>query len=230
MIRLAIVEDEPDILDEITFVLRHEGFLVSPCASATVLDQHLVSRSFDVVLLDIGLPGEDGFAIARRLRRSHPQTGIVFLTARTQVADRIHGMEEGADAYLSKPVDFRELALVIRAVVRRLAPVEGAVGLVLALREQRLHLADGRSLALTRSETLLLSGLARAPARQASRQQLVEALGERYNDYDPRRLEALISRLRKKLTLLGSEEEVLRAVRQAGYYFALPLSERDSAV
>lgn len=230
MIRVAMVEDDADLLDEASFSLRHEGFDVAACASGRELDELLRRESVDVAVLDIGLPGEDGLAIARRLRRDHPQCGIVMLTARAEVADRIAGMEEGADAYLAKPADFRELALVVRAVARRVAPAEspGASGLILAVRDEALTLPGGARVELTRSETLVLSRLARAPGQQATRSQLAEALGARYADYDPRRLEAVISRLRKKLALAGLDGDALRAVRHAGYLFAVPLSERDS--
>jgi len=230
MMRVAMVEDDADLLDEVGFNLRRQGFQVAACADGKALDRLLQSESIDVAVLDIGLPGESGLSIARRLRRDHPLCGIVMLTARAEVADRIHGMEEGADAYLAKPVDYRELALVIRAVARRVAPVATGKGsgLVLVEQDQVLVLADGRHLDLTRSEVLLLSRLARAPGQQATREQLVEALGERYRDYDPRRLEAALSRLRKKITQAGLDADVLRAVRHSGYLFALPLSERDS--
>ncbi|MFA7242541.1 MAG: response regulator transcription factor [Sulfuricellaceae bacterium] len=229
MIHVAMVEDDADLLDEAAFNLRRQGFQVSTCADAKAFDRALQTECIDVAVLDIGLPGEDGLSIARRLRRNAPLCGIVILTARSGVDERIHGMEEGADAYLSKPVDMRELALVIRAVARRVAPAESVNGkaLVLVEREQALLLPDGLRLELTRSEALLLSRLARAPGQQATRRQLVEALGENYRDYDPRRLEAIASRLRQKLNRAGMEPETLRAVRNAGYLLAIPISERD---
>lgn len=225
-----MVEDDADLLDEMSFNLRQQGFHVTLCANGKEFDRVLLTERFDVAVLDIGLPGESGLSIARRLRRNLPLCGIVILTARSGVTDRIHGMEEGADAYLSKPIDLRELALVIRAVARRVAPAEAPsdTGLVLVERDQTLLLTDGAQLELTRSETLLLSRLARATGQQASRQQLIEALGENYRDYDPRRLEAIVSRLRQKFVRAGIEGEILRAVRHTGYIFTLPISERDS--
>ncbi|MBI4986230.1 MAG: response regulator transcription factor [Rhodocyclales bacterium] len=227
MIRVAMVEDDADLRDEASFSLRREGFQVAACADGRALDAWLRTDSIDVAVLDIGLPGENGLAIARRLRRAHPDCGIVMLTAHAETEDRILGMEEGADAYLAKPVDFRELALVLRAVARRVAPAAPVAGLVLIEREQSLMLHDGRRVDLTRLETQLLSRLARAPGQQATREQLVAALGVRYAEYDPRRLEAAMSRLRKKLAEAGCGDEALRAVRHAGYVLAPPLSERD---
>lgn len=229
MLRVVMVEDDADLLDEMGFNLRQQGFQVTLCADGKKFEQVLQTERVDVAVLDIGLPGESGLAIARRLRRNLPLCGIVMLTARSEVNDRIFGMEEGADAYLSKPIDIRELALVIRAVARRVAPAEvtDKGSLVLVERDHVLHLADGQHLALTRSETLLLSRLARATGQQATRQQLVETLGENYRDYDPRRLEAIISRLRQKLTRAGISPEALRAIRHTGYIFTIPISERD---
>lgn len=231
MLRIVMVEDDADLLDEMGFNLRQQGFQVTLCANGKDFDRALLAERVDVAVLDIGLPGESGLSIARRLRRNHPLCGVVMLTARSGVNDRIHGMEEGADAYLSKPVDMRELALVIRAIARRVAPAEVTDGesLVLVERDEVLHLADGRRLELTRSETLLLSRLARAAGQQATRQQLVEALGENYRDYDPRRLEAIVSRLRQKFTRAGITTETLRSVRHTGYILTIPISERDSA-
>jgi DNA-binding response OmpR family regulator len=231
MLRIAIVEDDADLLDEIGFNLRRQGFQVTLCANGKDFDRVQQTEVFDVTVLDIGLPGENGLSIARRLRRNHPHCGIVILTARSGVDDRVHGMEEGADAYLSKPVDMRELALVIRAIARRMAPAptSGGEGFVLIGRDQMLLLPDGGQLELTRLETLLLSRLARATGQQATRQQLVEALGERYTDYDPRRMEAIISRLRKKFVQAGIADDTLRAIRHTGYILTVPVSERDGA-
>ena len=231
MIHIAMVEDDADLLDEMGFNLRQQGFQVTLCANGKDFERVLQTERIDVAVLDIGLPGESGLSIARRLRRNHPLCGIVILTARSGVGDRVHGMEEGADAYLSKPVDMRELALVIRAIARRVASAEvvDGGGFVLVERDQALLLPDGQRLELTRSETLLLSRLARAQGQQATRQQLVEALGESYRDYDTRRLEAIVSRLRQKFNRAGMKVEALRAIRNTGYILAVPISERDGS-
>jgi len=107
-------------------------------------------------------------------------------------------------------------------------PVSDVV--VLVERDQVLLLPDGQVLELTRSEALLLSRLARSTGQQATRQQLVETLGERYVDYDPRRLEAIVSRLRHKLSHAGLPADALRAIRHTGYILTIPISERDSSV
>lgn len=229
MIRVALVEDNLDLLDEIAFNLRDEGLDVTACADGKALDRHLAHASVEVVVLDIGLPGEDGLSIARRLRNTQPHLGLIMLTARVTIRDRVLGMEEGADVYLCKPVDMRELVLVIRALVRRIGvEVAGhdAVSCVLFPEDCKLRTPSGEHMELTHSEVLLLSRLARAPGGQATRRQLIEALGARYSDYDERRLEALISRLRRKLDPISLAGESLRAVRGIGYALAMRLVER----
>lgn len=234
MIRLAIVEDDADLRDDLVFNLRDEGFTVSACADAHALDRVLADVAIDVALLDIGLPGEDGLSVARRLRRRWPHLGIVMLTARTARAQRIQGLEEGADAYLGKPVDMRELALVIRALARRVSAGDPAgaaaatpAALTLDLVGQILLLPDGSRLELTPGECHLLARLARAPRQQASRDQLIEAIGGDRYDYDERRLETLVSRLRRKLASAGLPPTVLAAERGIGYELRLPLVQRD---
>ena len=229
MIRVVLVEDDADLLDDIAFALRDEDLQVTACADGPALDRHLAGAGFDVVVLDIGLPGEDGLSIARRLRRTQPQLGIVMLTARTAASARVRGMEEGADAYLGKPVDLRELALVIRALARRLGVGEApsARTLTLLVAENALLTPAGLRVELTPSESLVLSRLSRASGRQATRRQIIEAFGAAYLDYDERRLEAIVSRLRRKLEAAGLAADTLRAVRGVGYVLQVPVQERQ---
>lgn len=228
MIRVAVVEDDRDLLDDVAFALRDEGLQVAACADGRALDRQLEEERFDVLVLDIGLPGEDGKSIARRLRRDQPRLGIVMLTARTAARDRVQGMEDGADVYMCKPVDLRELALVIRALARRLgsedAPATQALSLIVG--ENLLITPSGERIDLTPSESLVLSRLSRAAGAQATRRQIIEAFGERYLEYDERRLETIVSRLRKKLEAAGLPADTVRAVRGIGYALQAPLQER----
>lgn len=230
MIRIAVVEDNADLLDDIAFNLRDEGFGVAMCADAVALDERLQDFPADIVVLDIGLPGENGLSIARSLRRKQPHLGIVMLTARTTMPDRIRGMEEGADVYLGKPVDMRELALVLRALARRIAVAKPPdSGLILLAGEQALLTDQAARIELTQSETLVLARLARAPNCQVSRKQLIEALGAQYLSYDERRLEAIVSRLRKKLEAAGLTADALKGIRGVGYVLTVSLAERQDA-
>ena len=228
MSRVALVEDDLDLLEDVAFALRDEGFEVVTCGSGEELDRAMAQTKFDVVLLDIRLPGEDGLSIARRLRASQPELGIVMLTARTVSSARVRGMEEGADAYLGKPTDLRELALVIHALVRRLGAGKppDASALTLVVSDNLLLTPSGASLELTPTETLLLSRLARMTGHKATRRQIIEGFGEVYFDYDERRLEALVSRLRRKLESVGLPAEAVQAVRGSGYVLNVPIEER----
>ena len=226
MIKVAVVEDDPDLLEELHFNLSDEGLSVIACADGAALTQVLPTHGLDAVVVDLSLPGENGDSIVRRLRRQWPRLGIIILSARNQAQDRIRLMEEGADVYMTKPVDMRELALVIRALVRRLMP-ENATESVLTLLadKHQLHTADGHVVELTSSETLVLTRLARATGQQLSRRQIIEGLGGNYFHYDERRLEAIISCLRKKLESAGLSGQALTAVRGQGYALQINIRE-----
>jgi DNA-binding response OmpR family regulator len=228
MTRVALVEDDLDLVEDVAFALRDEGFEVVTCGCGKELDRAMAQTQFDVVVLDIGLPDEDGLSIARRLRASQPELGIVMLTARTVSSARVQGMEEGADAYLGKPTDLRELALVIHALVRRLGAGKppDALALTLVASDNLLLTPGGASLDLTPTETLLLSRLARMTGHKASRRQIIEGFGEAYFDYDERRLEAIVSRLRRKLESIGLPADTVQAVRGSGYVLNAPIEER----
>jgi DNA-binding response OmpR family regulator len=228
MIRILLVEDDADLRDDVAFSLRDEGFDVNACADGLALDSQLAKSKFDVVVLDINLVGEDGLSILRRLHRTRPELGVIMLTARANTAARIIGMEDGADAYLCKPADVRELALVIHSVVRRLGAGQStaAEGLLLLSCENKLITAEGKSLCLTPNETVVLSRLVRSTGHVASRRQIVESLGEAFFGYDERRLEAIVSRLRQKLKMVGLSPDTLQAVRGNGYVLNALVQER----
>jgi DNA-binding response OmpR family regulator len=117
---VAVVEDDAALRDELSFQLQHHGFQVVAFADAYGLYRHMATNKVAAVVLDIGLPGEDGLSIARLLRGHDAQLGIVFLTARAQREDRLTGLQTGADAYLTKPVDLDELVLLLRRLLARL--------------------------------------------------------------------------------------------------------------
>lgn len=120
-LRIFLVEDTADLREEIVFGLSAMNFDVSGFGDSAGLYRALAVKRCDIVVIDIGLPGEDGFSIARHLRKN-PAFGLVFLTAHTTLDDRLHGFGSGADAYLVKPIDMRELAATLRVVERRLRP------------------------------------------------------------------------------------------------------------
>ena len=227
MIRVLVIEDDPDLLDDVVFGLRHEAFEASGAPDGSGLAQRLKQQPVDVLVLDLTLPGEDGLVLSSRLRKSHPNLGVVMLTGRSSVADRIIGLESGGDMYLCKPVERRELAAAIRAVCRRVSMLPPPKAAWILEREgMRLLGQDGVEIALTRQELLLLREFCSAYGGEASRKKLIEGLEKNYLDYDQRRLETMVSRLRRKIGVATGVTDVIRSLRTEGYLFTEPIRER----
>ena len=215
---VAIIEDNADLLDDLVLNLSRRGMEPSAYVSGAEFDAAMEQGCpWRVLVLDLGSPGEDGLSIARRLRLSNPLMGIIMLTARGAVMDRIQGMEDGADQYLVKPVDMDELAAAIKTVARRIETLED---LTQAWRldavAMRLTSPNGDGIDLTLPETALLRSLAQNPHHFGERDALVTAMGKNPDAYDPRALEVTISRLRHKL----GDDPPLKSVRARGYVFA----------
>ncbi len=228
-LRVVLVEDNADLVDDCAYHLRRAGLDVMVCGDGRGLDCVLAgagSGGVDVVVLDIGLPGEDGFSIAARLREFRPDIGIVMLTARGQTADRVRGYQIGADNYLCKPVDMKELIVVVQASAR-------AHNASQSLRMQcwqidtghwQLLTPDGAGVvSLTASELTLLRVLASSSGQEAERSRIIAELHSDVSEYDERRLEQLVSRLRRKIDTVFDGPSVLRSVRGKGYAFLEPL-------
>jgi len=180
---LLIVEDDPDIIDLIRRYFSGQGFEVSAASDGAAMRAVIESRTVDAVLLDLGLPGEDGFTLTRYLRERW-KGGLIIVTGRGDSIDRVVGLELGADDYVTKPFDLRELLARVRSVLRRAAetkPPESAGGAVMRFGGYRLDLASrsltdphGQPIALTTGEFELLSALLSCPNRVLSRDLLVE--------------------------------------------------------
>ncbi len=224
MMRIGLVEDNEDFRTEVAFHLARAGFSIALACDGRDLDTQLQQSPCDVLVLDLGLPGEDGLAIARRLREAHPRLGILMLTARGTLDDRLTGLSEGADAYLAKPVDMRELVAVLQSIGRRMAaePAEDHTvpRWVLFPTLLRLVSPEGRPVSLTVKELELLKLLGAARGAPVSRQSLAKALGYSNPDFDDRRLEVSFSRLRQKIEEAAAGSQVIRAARGQGYVFA----------
>lgn len=224
MIRIGLVEDNLDYRAEVAFHLRRAGFEIALESDGVGIDAQLVDCPCDLLMLDMGLPGEDGLVIARRLRRQQPGLGIVMLTARGSLDDRLSGLEEGADAYLVKPIDMRELVSTLHSVQRRLtvaAPPDEAWSLI--PNTLSIGSPSGELVALTATEMDLLKCLAEAAPEPVSRETLGAAMGHPEPDFDYRRLEVAFSRLRKKLEAALAGESPIRSARGRGYVFAAPI-------
>ncbi len=231
MLNIAVVEDEPDLREEICEFLTLSGMTACGMGSGEELDDHLDARACDVVVLDINLPGEDGFRIAHRLG-ARDGLGVVMVTSRAALEDRVHGLKTGADAYLVKPVDLQELVATVESVCRRTkrdapaAPSSPTPQTPSAdrhagewhLRRLGWELAgpNGRSVALTAAEHDFLARLLAAPGRPVSRADLLGAHPP-VPEGDLRKLDAVVRRLRRKV-----EDEIgfplpVRAAHGIGY-------------
>jgi two-component system OmpR family response regulator len=226
---ILIVEDDRDIRGLLADFLKREGFTVELAEDGTAVDRILSRLAPDLVVLDLMLPGEDGLSICRRLR-ARGATPILMLTAKNDDIDRIVGLELGADDYIGKPFNPRELLARIRAILRRSeAPVVRAgerrrrsfAGFVVDLDARSVERADGTSVPLTSAEFDLLACFVERPRRVLTRDQLLDWTRGRSADPFDRTIDVTVSRLRRKLeTADPSAPALVTTVRNGGYLFA----------
>ena len=228
---IVVCDDEPDIRETIGEYLERQGFRVSPEENGEVLRSIVEVEPAHVVVLDINMPGEDGLSLARFLRE-RGDTAIIMLTASAEVVDRMVGLEMGADDYLAKPVDLRELLARIRAVLRRMAAAppqtrEEIANLavkvgrcLLDLESHKLFDHEQNEIPITAMEFNLLKVFCEHAGRVLNRDQLLELAHDR--DWDPfdRSIDIRISRLRKKIEVDPSKPQIIRTVRGVGYIFS----------
>lgn len=217
MPRILVLEDDPDLCSTIVSYLNFSGFVAEGVQSVTALAQRPIGRDVDLVVVDLGLPDGDGLQVVESIRSSGRQ-GIVIMTARSQTEDRLKGYAYGADHYLVKPVDLRELVVVLRAVFDRLH-INRSVWL-LNETECRLIAPSGASLRLTQSEYKVIKALALRAGTAVSRADVSAALGLKYDDFIVARLEIMIRRLRGKIKDAIGGESPIKTVRSIGYAFA----------
>lgn len=227
---ILICDDEPDLREMVGEYLTKRGYSVTLCEGGVALDAALEAGEADALLLDINMPGEDGLSILRRLRVDR-QLPVIMLTAAGEVIDKIVGLEMGADDYLPKPVDLRELEARIKAVLRRgapkvtpLAPADASArigfdGLVVDIEAARLFGREGEEIPLTSMEFRLLRVFVERRGRVLNRDQLLELAHDRGWDPFDRSIDIRISRLRRKIERVPSKPELIRTVRGIGYVF-----------
>lgn len=222
LIPVAVCEDDDDLRAILASGLPHFGFQVFGVPSAEQLDHLLANREVNLLILDLGLPGEDGFSVAQRLRRERPGLGIVILTARGLLEERIRGLTLGADTYFVKPVDLAELAATLGNLHRRIAHGHAAAPRPWRLNKRKAELETpaGQAVSLTVNEITLLASLMAEPGATLDRQVLCGALEWFSDDKGDHRLETLISRLRKKVEAISPEDPLpIKARHGRGYAF-----------
>jgi len=230
---ILLVDDDPDIADLLKVYLGSEGFSFLWAETGEALRETIAHEPVDLVLMDLMLPGEDGLSLTRELR-NQSNIGIIMLTAKGDTVDRVVGLELGADDYIAKPFEKRELLARIRSVLRRAGqpaasetPAErdgNAVvrfaGWQLDLDARELTGDNGDTVDLTSSEFNLLAEFVNRPGRVQTRDYLLNAVHNRdWEAYD-RSIDVLITRLRRKIEPNPKRPSIIKTVRGAGYIFA----------
>ena len=237
-LHIAVLDDEVDITQLLANYLHGHGYRVTQVHQGPALMALMESDPPALVLLDLGLPGEDGLAIARQLRE-HWHCGLVIVTGRGDAVDKVVGLEVGADDYVTKPFDLRELVARIKAVLRRLAPADALSaslpsplpsprlrfeGWELDIAARRLTAPDGRELGLTGGEFDLLCVFAQNPGRVLSRDFLLDQTRGRGASPFDRTIDVQVGRLRRKLEPGIENPQLIKSVRGAGYILVPPVS------
>lgn len=219
-IRILICEDHTDIREILCLGLEKLGFQTAAVPDGTALESTLAAFAPRVLLLDLSLPGEDGLSIAQRIRQTHPALGLVMLTARGQLTERVEGFACGADLYFVKPVDLVELATAIRNLVARLPPPPAEKPWTLRHARSCLVTPGSVEVALSLNELRLLESLFERPGEPVSRTDILRQLGVAPHPEAEHRIEALASRLRKKVALRAPGEPLPLTPRHGeGYAF-----------
>jgi two-component system phosphate regulon response regulator OmpR len=228
--RLLIVDDEPELVEVLQEYFSDLGYQVQTSVNAIQARVAMTTQPPDLAILDIRMPGEDGLSLARWVHQHCPDTGIVMLTTAAEVIDRVVGLELGADDYIGKPFDMRELQARVSSVLRRREAGRPAAPAVppgsvlfgrctLNLATRKLFDADGAEIALTSMEFDLLRVLSDNPNRVLNRDQLMEQAHHKDWDVFDRSIDLRIMRLRRKIEPDPQKPEVIKTVRGAGYMY-----------
>ena len=245
--QLLVVDDEPELRSLLVEYFARHDFAVEAVADAAAARASLALRLPALAILDINMPGENGLSLARWMREAHPRVGLIMLTTASDTIDRVVGLELGADDYVPKPFEMRELLARVRAVLRRAettaagaaapAPAGTPTGAapagrrvafgacLLDLDERRLLGADSRDIDISAAEFDLLALFARHPNRPLNRDQIMEQAHNRGWDVFDRSIDLRIMRLRRKIEKNPDKPELIKTVRNVGYVF-VPAGDR----
>ena len=230
---VLLVDDEPELRALLAEYFGRNGFEVMQAADAATARARVAERLPDVAVLDINMPGENGLSLARALREAQPRLGLLMLTTAGEAIDRIVGLEVGADDYIAKPFELRELLARVRAVLRRLQvtaappatsapadPERVAFGQCqLDMAQRKLFGAGGEEIDITAAEFDLLALFARHPNRPLNRDQIMEQAHNRGWDVFDRSIDLRVMRLRRKVERNPDKPEVIKTVRNVGYVY-----------
>jgi len=230
--RILIVDDDPAIAEELREGFRRAGYEALVAANAREMARELESARADLILLDIMLPDEDGFALLRRLRATD-STPVIFISGRSDLVDKVVGLELGGDDYIEKPFVMREVLARARSIMRRYDVPDEPVaterrvrrfaGWTLDLDGRELNAPDGRAVPLTTAEYNLLAALVERPQRVLTRDYLSDLLsGQEWSPMD-RRVDVRVGRVRQKLREGARNPHIIKSVRNAGYILTVPV-------
>jgi two-component system phosphate regulon response regulator OmpR len=230
---ILVVDDEPEVRETFAEYLQMRGYRVATADSGEAMRREMADGRFDLILLDLNMPGEDGLSLARHLRHDS-DIPIIMVTAATEPVDRVIGLEIGADDYIGKPCDLRELLARVKTVLRRSRPEPAAVpaadvgerkrlsfgSFVLDVEARRLIDAEGGDIPLTGMEFDMLHTFVTRPNRVLTRDQLLDLAHNR--DYEPfdRSIDIRIARLRRKIEADPARPRFIKTIRGVGYMFS----------
>jgi DNA-binding response OmpR family regulator len=222
---ILLVEDEPQIAAQVTRALEKAGHGVTRASDGPGAVELAGKQHYDIVVLDVNLPGFDGFEVLARIRAAGLPLRVLMLTARSEVGDRVAGLKAGADDYLTKPFALEELLARLDALGRRSGTVEHQTllhvgNLSMDITKHRVT-RNGERVELSPREFEVLQIFMHEPGRTFSRDEICERIWEREHEYDTRTVEIFIMRLRKKLDAPGNES-VIATVRGVGYVMKAP--------
>ena len=219
--KIAVVEDDSDLANLLRYALEAEGFAFAASHDGRTATEFLQRERPDAIVLDVMLPGRDGFSICREIRRDPflRDTPVVFLTARSTEADRLRGLEIGGDDYVVKPFSVRELVARVKLRLRGRGGLRSVhrVGAIELDSERREVRVEGRTVPVTATEFQLLEKMIRHPGRVFSRESLLDAVWGVASDVTDRTVDVHILRLRRKLETDPSRPRHIRSVRGFGY-------------
>ena len=236
---ILVVEDDRFVRELVEIYLAADGYRVSAVADGAAMRDALAKDRADLVVMDLKLPGEDGLTLTRYLR-SHYQIGSVILTTRNDAVDRVVGLDSGADDYVTKPFDQRELLARIRSVLRRVATAGGQArpaptgadsrdvifqGFRLDVDNNVLVSPTGHHIELTTKEALLLAHLARNSGKVMSRDMLMDLVLQRSRDPLDRSIDILVTRVRRKIETDPKKPSLIKTIRGSGYVLANTAAE-----
>ncbi len=221
MAQLLLLDDEVDLREEVADFLRSQGHQVTEVGSLAAFRSAYRQQPCGIALIDRLLPDGDGLQLIEELRQAQARCGLIVLSARNAPIDRVWGYHQGADHYVTKPVNLDVLAAIVAALARRLPSPQGwellpGCWCLLAPAGQRIE--------LTAQEYAFMVALAKASLQVLTRRYLVTAMGKDYLSYDPRSLDALLLRLRRKAQAAGAAELPIKTVHGVGYVLSEPVS------